>query len=219
MNKSIYYLAFIYLLSGLFVLSFISFIRSNVITNISISNFTIKQCETGFYGVFTSIFINRSLLYLILLYRIKLVFQDSTYEYSSTLLQILFACIISYCIISIILLFWVDPTHWNLHTNSQWNLIYCSRDDDFNPIIIAHKGFVAIMDFIFNIAFLYMFVSKLNLLRKELVKQYLADHSGKYLQKLQHVKTLSKSQRQHLHQLRMQFLKLTLYMILINFIF
>ena len=69
-NKTIYYLAFIYLTSSISVLTIISFLRNNVITKISGNQYTIKQCEIGFYGVYTSAIINKSFLYLILLYRI-----------------------------------------------------------------------------------------------------------------------------------------------------
>ena len=149
-----------------------------------------NQCKIGFYGAYMSIFVNRSLNYLILLYRIKIVFQDSMYEYSPTTIQILIAAITLYCIANIILLFWVEPPHWTMNTNETQSIVYCSRDDEFHPILLSQTFFSAVMDQIFNMIFLYMFISKLILLRKELIKQYLFDHSLKYLEKLE---SLSKS--------------------------
>ena len=183
-NKVIYYLAFIFLLSSIIILSCIAFIRTNVLTNVSIYNYTITQCQIGFYGTYTFLFINKTFIYLILLYRIKLVFQNSMYQYSSITLQLLLGSILFCFITAIILLYWVPATHYNLNTNSN-GLVYCSRDDDFHPVILGHKIFVAIINEIFNIIFMYMFISKLHLLRKELVKQYLSDHSLKYLEKAQ----------------------------------
>eukprot|EP01083_Nonionella_stella_P066858 176423_1 len=183
-NKYTHCLAILYFVSNILTLLCLAFIRGNIWTNISVHKYTKTQCEIGFYGTYTFLLINKTFVWILFLSRIKILFQHSMYQYSSTTLHALMGFIVFTFIGELVFLYAVEATQWVLHYNEN-GIVYCKRNDDYHPVIIVGKAYVVISDNIFCFIFIYMFVSKLKLLAKQLVVQYVTQHPLKYLEKAQ----------------------------------
>eukprot|EP01083_Nonionella_stella_P027678 76225_1 len=189
-SKHTHCVAILYFVSNIITLICMAFIRSTVWTNIPVHKFTQTQCEIGFYGTYTFWLIDKTLMSVLFLLRIKILFQNSMYQYSPTTLNVLMGFIVFTFIgeLTFLYVLGMEATHWILHYNDN-GVVYCKGDDDYHPVALVGKAYVAISDQIFCFIFIYMFASKLRLLQKQLVIRYLTDHPMKYMEKAQSLST------------------------------
>ena len=180
LNKTVYILSIIYLISGLFANSIYSLTRSNIITSISFNDYTLFQCQFGYITSILFFALNRIFLYVLIIKRIKISFKGSNYEYK----PILFLCL--YWMMSIVttinLILWIlsqqNLKHeWILITNSNEKSIFCNNQLTEDQDIAINVGWIILMviEIAFKFYLLYLFWNGLFKLYKTLANDVIAD--------------------------------------------
>eukprot|EP01084_Bolivina_argentea_P305425 527631_1 len=166
-----------YLITAIIACSIYGFIRSNVFTRITVSNFSRYQCAFGYFSGFLLAGINRICLYFLFLYRIKSVFEGSAYAYSSTTFTTITIIIIAiYTFITLIAIWmFLQNTNFDLYISDHtgFTFIWCGHHNDTNGylkwILIAWYIVIIIGEFTINIMFLAMFVKGLYGLQQSII--------------------------------------------------
>eukprot|EP01083_Nonionella_stella_P005851 16880_1 len=188
-NHLIYYITTCYLVSGILICLIYSMIRSNIITRITLQQFSSTQCALGYYLALILNIINKALMYSLFFYRLKVMFKDSMYQYSSKWFKILFICMLSEGIICIAVVAFAyfnnifsffptsnhDGIQWVLRHHAPSNLIYCAMTGDQHWIVTLMRIKVLCFELIFTAIFMYMFIYRLHVIRNSLIKRYMGD--------------------------------------------
>ena len=162
-------------------------IRTNFITHINPSQFTQLQCKIGYLLFYFAGSITTASLYLMLLYRIKVIFKGSIFEYEPYIFKIYY-----FIIFMDIFIFIADRifrtlylSKFELHVLSEsalWGtttLKWTSCSSNTNGHIINLRYtliFTSIMHVFLAMSFLYMFVKRLRGLNRGMIKRFLAEH-------------------------------------------
>ena len=133
------------------------------------------QCRIGWAIYFVSYFLMGYILSLIWLYRVKVIFAGSAFEYPSWIYKffhVLMILIIILYFVCFAILFYRD--HWILYNDERTYLYFCNFD-----IIQQHAYFRAFFLFSYvpiSAILLYLFVRGLWLLDKEMISRFAMDH-------------------------------------------
>ena len=180
-EKILLNLFIVYLVSSFIICILYAFIRSNTFTQIDVSSWTIAQCAIGYYGSFGLVIFNKlTIMYPIFLYRIKLAFQGTAYQYPSWVFKTFWIILVIQCIIFQILFFYgavigIKTSQWELHTFLPTNMTFCGGSNDYHLTLLIALGLGALSEFINTLILLYMFIKKLRALHIAAINQYITE--------------------------------------------
>ena len=180
-----------YLTTAIITCIIYAFIRSNVFTFISASQFTMNQCAGGYFFGFVAAGINRMCLYFLFLYRIMSVFEGSSYEYKpKTFKRIRIIIITTYSFITIVAIWiFLQNTEFVVTSFNQFqfvkmmdnfDFVWCGHhsDGDMNRfwfakyILIGWYILIIIGEFAINFVFLWMFLRGLYGLQNSIISSH-----------------------------------------------
>ena len=171
-RKSIHWLTILYLISGLSTCTIYAFIRSNIFTNLQ---FTTLQCNIGYFGGFFTISVNKILLYLVIIKRIKDSLKGSIYAYEPILFLFIYWAMSIFTSIGWILLIRSQSTaDWTLVIApdvKHRDIIYCNRTRSQRSIeLMASHGILALGEIAMLIGLTYLFLKALWKLRVSILE-------------------------------------------------
>eukprot|EP01084_Bolivina_argentea_P269682 458380_1 len=156
-----YWLVITHLITAFIVCIVYAFIRNNLFTQISSSEFNTFQCTVSIFGSYAVMMINRYVNYVLFVYRIKIVFKDTVYDYNH---KIYIAYYIVPPIIGItqylIVILSVNLQNMALIGNETNSFLFCSLSK-LGQIWIIIASISGLIDFIQSAGLLYMFIKGL----------------------------------------------------------
>eukprot|EP01084_Bolivina_argentea_P052595 96611_1 len=178
MDKTNFILFFIICILSLFLCIQYAFVRRNVFTQQIPSTFTHTQCAFGFYGSFAVLLVFQSFIFYIMLYRIRLAFNNTTFRYSNKIFLILGIPLIIIILICLTGLFaTVHETYYVLEYFGNRNNIFCGVTANKNSNMWNYHRAAVILDIcaqtFYDFVLLYMFTNRLYTLQNRLVDEHL----------------------------------------------
>ena len=154
------------------------FFRTNLITQLSIPTYRdAHQCSIGWALFNIFYFAMGYLLSLIFLYRVKVIFEGSTFQYSSWVFKAFHGIFIFLIIVYIMCLsLFSYRGHWVLYKDAETNIFYCDFDIANRPKYAYFRVFFLVSQIVINGILLYMFIRGLWVLNKQMIKQFAKDH-------------------------------------------
>ena len=153
-----YWFTVIYLLSSLVTFAIYGFIRSNLITKMSINDFTYTICDFGNIGSLISITINRIFLYLIIIEKIKSLFIKEGIFYLFLYWTMSIVATLNWTI-------WVvvsqDSAHYQLISDAAGLSIYCISDQTPTFFSMIGQVLLVIVEIFFKAYLLFIFMKGL----------------------------------------------------------
>ena len=161
-----------------------SMLRSNIITNIDVDQFTLFQCTFGFLMTVFFYLISRTLFYIILIHRIKFSFKDTLYRYNEKIYRFYYLTVILLYLYAVCMrlyaAFKVD--YIAIYYNTKHNIAYCTPGNhgnvQFFPLARVSGFLIGFIEFILGLGLLFLFAKRLYLIRNVLVRQYLKTDSN-----------------------------------------
>ena len=179
-RKTGYHLTIVYLLLAIMICIAHIFFRTNIGTGMDRSSYTSTQCAIGWGIYWYSVLLWGISMSIIFLYRIKVIFRDTIYEYKPYIYNLFYA------FISLIVVFYSAYYGWIIY-NNQWvvsypknvNIFYCqSRSPHQHILLRTVTIFTSTINIALHFALLYMFCKGLISLKQEMMKQ-IDVHSNK----------------------------------------
>eukprot|EP01084_Bolivina_argentea_P250098 418899_1 len=177
-----YLLVIIYLSSNCLACASYAFIRTNVISQINLNQWTTYQCSIGYILAYSSYYISVAMLYIIFIWKIKISFNGSVSEYNNYILYPFLAAIIiviSALLIQMIVL--VSIPEWLLLHGNASNISYCLNmaidKFIFSDIFSVLSIITTIFHIIMSSGLLYMFVRGLVLVNRILIKSFVREYA------------------------------------------
>ena len=157
-SKAIYTNSILYFASGCIVCCTFGLIRSTVITQLSLNDFTITQCEIGYILGLIFLAFNRLFLYVIIINRLKISFKQSIYEHNGmSYLALYWVVSVLTTLNGIIWMVEQPESEWVFSSNATNSALFCSREiNESSSLIIARLCLYA-GDITFKFFLLYLF--------------------------------------------------------------
>lgn len=154
-------------------------LKSNIITGISVDQFSLFQCTFGFLMNLLFYFISRTLFSSILIHRIQIAFKDSsTYRINHKIYYLYYTLVIItylYAVGSRLVV--AAQSDLTLLHNTRHDVVFCTPAIDMNlPFFSIAKisaAIIAFMELIIGAGLLFLFSKRLYLIRNSLIEQYL----------------------------------------------
>eukprot|EP01084_Bolivina_argentea_P279173 477238_1 len=176
-NKTLFILYIILSLITVYLCIMYGFIKCNLLNQFKPDNYSQILCSISHHSVFIGFYIYAILFYVLLLYRIQIVFNNTSFQYPLKYFKILYSTIfISYICVACSLIYTAPLTRFGLFIPKNTHQIYCGTLND-NPDR-SFAAFLAaiiyvVLQVIFNIITVYMFTNRFNTLKLKLVQTYL----------------------------------------------
>ena len=181
-----------YLFTSFLTVLMYAFVRSNIITRINHNSFNLLQCQFGYILSISLFNFSKIFMYLLFIFRIQIIFNDTEYQYKPYYYKILYVANgLHITIIHIVLLILIInnineenmdkyDTKWILYKSND-NLIFCSLDFNHN-ILSKNIGMIILLtlstisELFISVSLLVMFIKGLRELNMSLLQQYIHDH-------------------------------------------
>ena len=127
-QQRVYVLLILYLVCSLLACITYTFIRTNTFT---FQSFTKLQCAFGFYFGYSVWCISKMLMYIIFLYRLRMAFHRSPYQYSPCFYNFMYSYIIILPIAGFVIFLIANSLlqdHWVLLHNQYTYQVWCTAD-------------------------------------------------------------------------------------------
>ena len=180
-QKWVYILLLLYLFFSLLTCINVAFIRNNTFTSLP---FTTSQCFIGFYSGYTIFCITKVLMYSVFLYRLRMVFHRSPFQYSPRCYRIIYSYLYTIPMLGNIIFLSINYTiqeHWVLqHNPYNTNQLWCITDSksyDYFAVKIILVLF-AFSECIGSSIILLMFTKGLRALQRQLIEKNFAMNTG-----------------------------------------
>ena len=174
-TKQPYWVFFACGIIGIYVCLNWIFVRANIFTTESAENWTMIQCSISHGTCFLLLATSQLLMYFLFIYRIKISFAGTHYEYSSKVYRILYISIIVTLIIQIIIFFpsAIGGQHVLWYFDEEKTVLWCDLDGDESYteqlgdsgqvrliFILVNAVYVMVYRIVYDLILSYMFTKR-----------------------------------------------------------
>ena len=177
----------LFLISSIILCIFYAFLRSNVITRISLSDFTLFQCASSFFASMLFLSIARFSMYWLLLHKLKLsysYFMDSQVQNPSNRIYWIFYVSMTIATATALTLriYILFNSDFILKYNQQSGIIVCKTHPhgDFDSILYVFATICGCIEFLMTVVILTLYGKRLKSIGKSMVEAYCKYQSELY---------------------------------------
>ena len=174
--KTAYIMVMIYSIVIILQSLALGFLRTNLFSRIDASVYTTTYCQMGYIIFYFFAYSSFSLIHLILIWRIRKVFNDSVYAYPSFVYKTLYGASIMVCFFGslyTVIQVTTQGLQWIVVYTPSKTFNYCRINNEATSQELAFRLPIVlvcgVINFLINIALLYMFNRGLWLLNKEMM--------------------------------------------------